>query len=104
MTFQSLFTDVKAASIREHESRNEGMPGSIAASAVSWLLHLVKFAVVIIPAEEAEPEAFPGCESFHAHGFRKAGHFPAVFPKERVTDSFGPAPLKGKSPRYSPCR
>ncbi len=46
------------------------MPGSIAACAVSCRLHQLNFAEILIPADEAETEAFPVSEGPSAHGFR----------------------------------
>ncbi len=48
------------------------MPGSNTAGAVSWLLHQKNFAsIIMIPADEAETEAYQASEDLNAHIFRK---------------------------------
>jgi hypothetical protein len=52
------------------KAATSGMPGSIAAGEVSYLLLRVNFAAIIITEGEAETEAFKASEGLNAHGFR----------------------------------
>ncbi len=51
------------------KAATSGMPWSIADCAVSCRLFRVNFAAILLPLDEAETEAFPATEGFHAHGF-----------------------------------